>query len=195
MRKLELYILPITISIGFLIYLLDYPFGSTITIISLLGFSCLYFYFGFAIFNEVPFRKVFKKESYHGISIWRIIGAILTGVSISILLIGLLFKMFRWPFGKEMLIIGVNLLNVIFIIGFIKIIKEKRPFYQRLLPRVIVFLLLGYLFLSLPSYAFLSLKYSDHPGYIEAVKQLDKDPENLELQKKEQIEYDKMIGE
>ncbi len=195
MKKLELYIFPVTFIIGFLIYFMDYPFGAIITILSLSGLSCLYFYFGFALFNKISFRRIFKKESYQSISTWRIIGSIATGISISIVLLGILYRIFRWPFGNEMLIIGVNFLNVVFIIGFIKIIKGKQPFYKRLLTRVVTFGLLGYLFLSLPSYTFLALKYKNHPDYIEAVKRLDQDPENLELQKEEQIEYDKMIRE
>ncbi|SEM12548.1 hypothetical protein SAMN04487910_4192 [Aquimarina amphilecti] len=195
MRKLELCIFPIVTVIGIFIYLLDWPFGNELIILSLFGLSCLYFYFGFALFNNVSFREIFKKESYKNVSTKRIIGAIAAGFSISIVLLGMLFRVFRWPFGNQLLIIGVNFLNIVFIIGFVKIIKENRTFYKRLLIRVVFYAILGYVFLLLPSYAFLTLKYKNHPDYIEAVKQLDQDPENLELQKKEQIEYDKMIGE
>ena len=195
MKRLELYIFPSILVIGILFYLLGYPFSSMITITSLFGLSCLYFYFGFALFNNISFRKIFKKESYKDISTWRIIGAICTGISVSIVLLGIMFKIFRWPFANQLLIIGVAFLNVIFVIGFVKIIKEKRLFYKRLLVRVVFYGVLGYIFLFLSDYAFLALKYKNHPDYIEAVKQLDQDPDNLELRKKEQMEYDKMIRE
>jgi len=195
MRRLELYVLPIVALVGLLIYFLDWPYGNELIIISLFGLSCLYFYFGFAIFNKISFRKIFKKESYKGISVWRIIGAICTGISISILLLGVMFKIFRWPFGNQLLIIGVNFLNVVFIIGFFKIIKEKRSFYQRLMVRVVFFGLLGYLFIFLSDYTFLELKYKNHPDYIEAVKRLDQDPENLELRQEEERAYEEMIRE
>jgi len=195
MRKMELYIFPIIAIIGILIYFFDWPYGNELIILSLFGLSCLYFYFGFALFNTISFRRIFKKESYSNISALRIIGAIAAGFSISIVLLGVLFKIFRWPFGNQLLIIGVNFLNVVFIIGFVKIIKEQQPFYKRLMTRVVLYAVLGYLFLFLPTYTFLELKYKNHPDYIEAVKKIHKDPENRELQKEAREAYDKMIRE
>ncbi len=197
MKKLEFYVFPVTFIIGFLIYLLEYPFGAIITIFSLLGLSCLYFYFGFALFNKIPFRRIFKKESYQSISIWRIIGAIVTGFSISIVIVGVLFKIFRWPFANQLLIIGSFFLIITFIVSLIKHIKHKNAsaFYKSVVLRVVFFGVGGILFLCLPDYTFLALKYKNHPDYIEAVKQLDKDPENIELIKEEQRAYEKMIRE
>ncbi|WP_378172989.1 hypothetical protein [Aquimarina sp. SS2-1] len=195
MRKLELYIFPMVFLVGIALYFLGWPFGNELIIISLFGLSCLYFYFGFAIFNKLSLRRIFKKESYQGISAWRIVGAICTGISISIVLLGVLFKIFRWPFANQLLIIGVSFLNVIFLAGLYKILKEKRPFYQRLMVRVVFYGISGYIFWFIPTYTFLELKYKNHPDYIEAVKRLDKDPENPELIKEELRAFDKMIRE
>jgi len=195
MRKLEFYFFPVVAIIGILIYFLDWPYGNELIILSLFGLSCLYFYFGFALFNNISFRGIFKKESYKNVSTWRIVGAIAAGFSISIVLLGVLFKIFRWPFGNQLLIIGVNFLSIVFLGSLFKVIKDKRPFYQRVLVRIVFFGILGYFFLFLSDYAFLEIKYKNYPDYIEAIKQLDQDPENPELREKEEQEYQKMLDQ
>ena len=50
--------------IGIVLHLNMIPGGSILTILSLMSLSCMYFYLGFALFNGLRFREVFKKENY-----------------------------------------------------------------------------------------------------------------------------------
>ncbi|WP_158250403.1 hypothetical protein [Aquimarina sp. I32.4] len=60
--------------------------------------------------------------------------------------------------------------------------------------RLIVFGGIGLALLTQSNSIFIELKYKDYPNYIEAVKELNEDPDDILLQEKEQLEYDKMKG-
>ncbi len=180
--------------LGILFYVLNYSFGAMITIISLLTLSGLYFYFGFALFNDIQFREILKKDSYKDISTMRIFGGIGTGIAFSIILIGILFKILRWPFANQNLLIGGIMIFIILILSMIRFLKHKNGLYREIFLRFLIYGPLCCVLLFLPNYAFLELKYRNYPNYIEAVKNLDSDPDNTDLQIEEQKEYDKIKG-
>src|SRR5258706_11537060 len=88
--------------VGFLLKLLLIRTGNPTLIISASLLSFIYFYFGFALLNNIGFRAMFKKASYANISIGRILGAIGVGLFLSIVLIGILFKLQIWNGSNEM---------------------------------------------------------------------------------------------
>jgi len=152
-----------------------------ITILTLL-LSMLYFVFSFGLLNQIRFRNLFQSQSYKGISILRIIGAVGTGFVLSLVSISLLFKFQRWPYSSINLLIGLSSLLPIVAIVVVKYFKHKSPFYKALLIRLSIVLGIGTLFFFTKSETLLELKFRDFPEYIEAVKNEIKDPENLELQ-------------
>ncbi|WP_103071439.1 hypothetical protein [Aquimarina sediminis] len=191
MKKIEV-VLILGAVLGILFFVLNYPFGAIITIISLLTLSCIYFYFGFALFNRVQFLDIFKKSSFTGISTVSILGAIGAGVALSIVLVGILFKIFRWPFASQNLLIGGIMISVISIFSFVRFLKNGKRVYKEILVRSLLFGSICGVLLFQPNYLFIELKYSDYPDYIEALKKSEADPDNVILQNKEQEEYDKM---
>ena len=62
-------------------------------ILSLLVLSTLYCYFGFALFNNIRLKEIFKKDRHTEISVLRIIGAVFSGMILSTYVIGILFKL------------------------------------------------------------------------------------------------------
>ncbi|EPR72095.1 hypothetical protein ADIWIN_2934 [Winogradskyella psychrotolerans RS-3] len=177
------------ISIGLAILLLmvlrlcfTYPYAALLITLLTLLLSILYFVFSFGLLNQIRFRNLFKKESYKDISILRLIGAIGTGLILSILPISILFKFQGWPYGNIILLIGlVSLLPIIAIVIF-KFFTHKNRFYKTLLIHLSIISAVGILFFFIKPETLLELKFRDSPEYVEAVKNEMKDPENLELQ-------------
>ncbi len=71
-------------------------------------------------------------------------------------------------------------------------IAKKDIFYKTIAIRTVFYVLIGLLLLLLPSYTFIKIKYRDYPKYIEVVKKLEADPNNILLQQEEEKEYNKM---
>lgn len=88
--------------------------------------SCLYFSFSFTLFNKIQFTDIFKKDSFTKISASKVIIAIGAGIALSIILIGILFKILRWPFSNQNLLIGGIMILIISIFSLVKFLKQKR---------------------------------------------------------------------
>lgn len=187
MRKLEI-VLICTILFGVIWKLLDYPFGNNIIILSVLILSCLYFCLGIVLFNDIGIKKIFKKESYKGISALRVIGSVWTGMVLSLVLLGILFRLMMWPFASQNLIVGVLGLLVSLVPVFVKFVQKRSDFYKVMFFRTIGYTIVG-VSLYFSGTFFLELKYGDYPEYIEVVKKLNEDPNNTELIQQEQELY------
>lgn len=125
MNRAEI-ILGVLAVLGTFFYIVNYPLGAVTIIISLLMLSCLYFCFSFALFNKIQFADIFKKDSFAKISASKVIIAIGTGIALSIILIGILFKILRWPFSNQNLLIGGIMILIISIFSLVKFLKQKR---------------------------------------------------------------------
>ncbi len=137
MKKGEV-VLVISIIFGFILYALEVPGGLALMVLSFALLSMLYFYFGFAFFNDIRLRNIFSSESYRSVTSNKIIGAIAAGISISITVVGLLFKLMRWPGSVVMLTVGISSLTVIAIICIVKFRKFSNDYYTRILNRCVV---------------------------------------------------------
>ena len=166
--------------------------GGVLTVLSLSTLSVLYMYLSFALFNGIRLRHIFKKDSYKGISTMRIVGAILTGLALSMTIIGLLFKFQSWPGATVNLAIGLLGLAIALIVVTIKYSKTKSDYYTKIFKRIAVFGGLGLILIILPKETWLELKYRDHPDYVEAVKKAMSDPDNQELWDKVDEERQRM---
>lgn len=151
MKKAEI-ILIIVAMLGVILSFIPVPGGNILTILSITFLACLYFYFGFALFNGIRLRDIFKKSSYQGISALRIIGAIVTGIAISMAIVGMEFRIMRWPGASIMLMVGGLGLCLLLITALIKYFSAKAPFYLNILKRAVPYTILAIL-------AFISVKF------------------------------------
>jgi len=135
MKKAEFILIIISI-IALIMKLLEVPFGALLFLFSILLLSLIYYPMGFAFFNDIRLRNIFKKESYQGLKWTRILGAIVAGIVVSTLLIGVLFSVMHYPGAQYMLIEGVFSAVVVFIIAFVKNRKSKSPYYSFILSRI-----------------------------------------------------------
>jgi hypothetical protein len=194
MKKAEIIIAILSIiALGLNILLI--PGGGVLTVLTVLSLSMIYFYFGFAFFNEVPLRLILKKESYNNISSLRLAGAIGAGLALSITLIGILFKFQSWPGASINLGVGLFGLLIVFIIGIIKYFKTKSSYYTRIFKRGTVFGGLALILFLIPKTTWIEIKYRDQPAFVAALKKAMATPDNKELWDNVDAERQKMNEE
>jgi len=148
MKKTELILAGIA-GISLLLYFLHLPVGIFLAVSGFL-LAGLYFYLGFALFNNIRLRNIFKFDSYQGIKSGRILGASLIGIALSSTLIGFLFKVFHLPGADFNLYPGLIGLSLAFIFVLVKYSKEKSKYRKFILLRILIIGLLGILSLFSP---------------------------------------------
>jgi hypothetical protein len=115
------------------------PGGSVLFVLSLGTLATFYIYLSFALFNNLKLKDLFKKETYLGISKYRIIGSVITGFSLSMLLVGILFSIQHWPGAIFNLASGLVVAFIIFLVAFLKHLKNNTYFYKNILLRLSIF--------------------------------------------------------
>ncbi len=188
MKKFEKIIL-ILIVIALIMKFSLIPGGSVLVGISLTILSIIYYLLGFAFFNGIRLRHVFKKQSYKGISALRVIGGIGTGMGLSTIIIGIQFKLLHVAGADMMLKVGLGTTIVILFIAFIKFLKAKDEFYKLIFSRIAIIGGLGLILAVLPALTLTKIQFRNHPEYIEAYKEFLNDPQNEELRKKKDEEF------
>jgi hypothetical protein len=168
------------------------PYFDIIITLLILVLSMMYFGLGFALMNNVRLRNVFKKDSYNGISTLRILGGIFTGLILSLITVYSLFKFQRWSFANEGLKISLYGLLPIIAIVIYKVVSSKNSYYSNFLIRPVIIGVIGTFLYFLSTEKILEMQNRDFPKYVEAEKELMKEPENKELQQKVRKERLKM---
>ena len=188
MKKLE-NILLIIMLIAFVMKLSLMPGGSSITSISMVLLSLIYFPFGFAFLNKIPLQKIFKKDAYKGMTSTRIICTIGVGLSFSAICMGILFKLNSWPGSNQDLMIGLGTIAIILIIALFIKIKLKYENNSLMLRRIVILSVLGIIFLISPNLPIERIRFGNHPNYIKACEDCLNNPQNQILKEKENVEY------
>lgn len=146
MKKIEIILATLTaIAIG--MKLISIPGSGILTTVTLSSLSLIYCYFGFALFNNIPLRKILVKQGYKDTSTLRILGAIVTGFVLSLTIIGILFKFQSWPHASYNLGAGLVGLFIVTVVGLIKFNKTKMDYYKQIFIRIAVFGVIGLIFI------------------------------------------------
>lgn len=182
MKKTEIIITTLTVIFLLLKLTLNYfPGINVFTVLLLSLLSLLYFHLGFAVFNNIRLRKIFKKESYKNISTLKIFGSIAAGLTLSIMIMGILFKVMHWPGASVNLIFGFTGVLIISVICIIKYLKVKSSYYTKILSRNLVFGGIAFFLIVIPEITWIEISYNDQPTMIEAYRKALADPENAVL--------------
>lgn len=144
MFKLEK-ILGVLAVIGIILQLAFIPGAGIVMVLSVTTLALLYYFLGFALFNRIGFKEIFKQESYNGISTQRIIGSIGAGWAISLICLGILFKLQHFPGSKILLIVGLIATLLVLAIALTEYKKTKEEFYIGLFGRIAVISTIGLL--------------------------------------------------
>nr|WP_294936502.1 hypothetical protein [uncultured Flavobacterium sp.] len=191
MKYVEVCLFVLTIaSLSF--FLIDFPGGTLFTVLQLTTISLLYFVLGFAIFNSIRLRRIFKKESYQNVSGLRIVGAIGTGMTLSIVIIGILFTVMQWPGASFNLLIGLVFTAIISLVSIIKYLMSKSAYYKKILVRTLGFGAVAFALFSIPKITWIEIKYKNHPAVIEAYQKAFADPDNPAVWDVVKAEKDKL---
>jgi putative Mn2+ efflux pump MntP len=153
MKKLEI-ILIAGAAIGLLLALLNVPHHSVIVTFLFMALSFIYFYLGFALFNGIHLRKIFKAESYKGIGPWRMAIAVGTGIALSDLTVGFMLAINDYPMASSFLTFGLVLTSIMLLLASVRNATEKIQFYRNIILRCAVFIIIAIIFLLLHGHLF-----------------------------------------
>jgi hypothetical protein len=162
------------------------PGADTLLLWSTVILACLYYPLGFLLLNRIRLRDIFKKSAYQNVSGKEIGFAVWTGIGLSIICIGSLFKLLFLMGADDMLLIGCIMTAVTLIVSLI-----KRN--TLILIRASIAVLVGLALLFTSELSFVELQYRNHPAYVKAYSDYLSDPRNEELGKVKDKEYYRMI--
>ncbi len=188
MKKLEIILVIITLIALFMKYSLM-PLGSSITSVTLILISLLYFPFGFAFLNKISLRKIFNKDAFKDVTSMRMIVSIGVGMSLSAIYIGILFKLNSWQGANSNLIAGLVTLAIILAIAMFRKVKLKEENNFFMFSRIVILCILGIIFLISPNLPIERIRYGNHPAYIKALEDYLNHPDNPKFKETEHLEY------
>jgi len=193
MKKAEYILLGFSL-VSIVINFMLIPGGELLTLLSLLALSMFYMFFSFMLFNDMRLKDLSDKTIMSELSIWRIMGSILSGVALSCAIIGLLFNLQQYPGAYIMSYFGWAGLLIAVTLAAIRYTQTKSTFYKRFLPRAISFFFLMFFIILMPRETLFKIKYRNHPDYVKAHMELIEDPDNEALWEKEGEERKKAHG-
>jgi len=182
MKKIEL-VFGLLAVIGIILMFLHIPGSALSSVFILTILSLFYFIFSFALFNEIRLRDVFKPEAYKDTNLLKITGAIILGISISLVIFGIQFKLLFWQGANEQLILGLLPTGLILIVAAIFYFRDKTEYYNRIFKRIAIYGGLGLLLYLTPTSTLVEIYYRDNPDFAELFNKVLEDPENDELRK------------
>lgn len=137
MKKVEIILVILAIgAIG--MSLTTFYGGPLIMAIVLTLLSLFYFFFGFALLNNIGFKSLFKKEGYKNLGGVRIVFAVLIGMALSSMVMGVLFSFLGWYGAKPILRSGLFCMAFSVILLIIEFFINRSGFYKGALLRIVI---------------------------------------------------------
>ncbi len=146
MKIIEKILLTISI-LGLCLRLFSVEGGVFLSTLSFMLLSLFYLFFGFLLFNEIPWRGIFKNNSYKAIKWKRLLWSVTVGLVFAIVVPGVLFALNKWMGAPIILSGGLILLSPVFIINLILYICKSSKFYSSILIRSGILLTTGFILL------------------------------------------------
>jgi|TARA_R110000782_G_scaffold1246_1_gene4924 hypothetical protein len=183
--KLAEKILILITIIALLFKLFFVPTGETL--LSLSTYLLVFFYgiFGVLYFNNISLKTI----SFKSISSGKIIGAIGLGIVHLFVIGGVVLKIKSLPGNVPSLYIGLLLNIIIFVISYIKYKKNRLKFYKNVIIRTSVLSLLGLILILIPYTVVIEFTMRNHPEYVKAFKEYNKDKSNKTAAENLEREY------
>lgn len=192
MNKAELLLLILLIN-GLFLHLMMIPGGTILLSLSNLMLCLYYILFGFAIFNNIPLKKVFKKESYSEITSNKIILSVITGIVLSLITWTMMFLFLNWPGVFILFFISIISLVLLAIGLFIGYKAHNAPFLIPIFRRLALYGSIIIIMYLIPSSTFIDFRYRKYPEYLEAYHKALANPENEDLWKQVELEEKKIF--
>ena len=133
MKKVEI-IGGIAFVIGLAMKYLLIPGGRVLFILSSLLLIIVYSFLGIFIFLNINKNDWFNRDAYKNISQMRIVGAILSGIAMSIMILSM--NLSFSGLGRVISFLGLIPLGIIFVISVVKFFQTKSEYYSRIMIRL-----------------------------------------------------------
>ena len=185
MKKFELIVGLIAI-LGIFLKILHLPGSGILIMLTFAILSLFYYVFSFALFNGIELRDVFKNAFYKDTNAKRMIGAVGLGWTLSVIILGVLFKLQFFSGANMLLQRGLVTLVLILFIAIIFYFRNKADYYKRIFKRIAIYGGLGLVLYLTPTSTLVDMYYRNNPDYAELYKKVLASPDNLEL--REQLE-------
>ena len=166
MKKIEQFLAALAI-VGLVMRLIPMSGGAEIIGISLSLLALLYYPLGFFYFNSIKLSKVFKSESYKGITFFRGFGSFLAGLLFSIIAIGSIFKLLLLPGANEMLLIGFWSTSLFLMVILFQLTRSKSTLLIVLVKRTAIWAVVGGILWLTPGLTLAKIYYRDNPENLE----------------------------
>lgn len=167
--------------------------GTTLLLFALFFLATLYYLFTLGIVNSLSLKTMFRRASYAGQSTLRIVGIICMGIWMSVVMIGVLFKLLQWQGADNMLMIGADPLVIASAVALYKFAKSRHTVYRSVIVRVAPMSVVAILLLSVSNYTLVEFEFRNHPDYVRAWAASEAEPGNKELWNKREYEYYRAI--
>ena len=120
--------------VGIILKFTELPGSYILIMFSLSLLALYYFLFGFAIFNDIKIKNIFRTSRYRTNTFLQFIFSIFLGLSLSVILYGIMYKILRWSIQIDLLLIGLIITLTITVLYFLIIkgkISNKRIIFLR----------------------------------------------------------------
>jgi len=125
MRKIEI-VTVILILIAIFLMTFKIEGALALTVILFFFLSLIYFFAGSILLNGISFRDIFRSVTYSDLGGRRLVWSILSGIVLSLSVLGLVFPVMKWE-GAHTIIISVGiLLFPVWIISLIYTIRNSK---------------------------------------------------------------------
>ena len=152
-------ILSIIFLIGLIFKLNNWPASSIILIIPLITLAVIYFFGAFYFFAD----KTIKRSN--------IALSIISGIFVSIIPIGILFKLQIWVGGEMYLyygiISGVIVLSITLVLSFINKKSDLKSYFKLMIIRTLILTILSFVFLKVSSKNIIRIQHRSNPEFAE----------------------------
>lgn len=192
MKKIELFVAA-NIVLAIILKLQIVPGANTFTYVSLIVLAILYFPFGIAQLHGVPFKEALKRSSYKNIPLQQRLIALIAGFGLSCAVIGSMLKLQLIDDGNIVIMNGLGILLPVLVIGEIGWRRTKSEFFKRVIVRSSLIFAFGALFTMAPTSTINSIIFRNHPEYVKAYEMAKAEPGNMELEKKKELEYNRVV--
>lgn len=81
---------------------------------------------------------------------------------------GILFKIQGYPMANPLLVIGLIGTLVILVIGLIRFLKSRSPYYSKMFIRIAIIGSMGLVFMLVSDLALVKIQFRNHPDYVKA---------------------------
>lgn len=160
--------------LGLLLKFSDLPFAGPLLVVTLPTIAMLYCPGAFYFFSD-------KEISRQNIPLS--VGA---GLVLSIVTIGILFKLMYWPGAQSQLFLGVVLAPIVFILVLVfqsKAKEELKKYYQQMVLRMTIWTVLGVSLYMTPKESLIEFQHRNNPELARLKIQSYSNPDNVEYKK------------